>query len=222
MQNDDLASTEANDISEKVYESSSRDHGLTLSMHQPWASLLIAGIKRFEGRKWTTTQYKFPFRLWIASTVHEPQLDEIESLQNEYKQVYQTDSIPFPKSYPISALLGWVDVIAIHTNSEFEQLRNERISYGELIENSESQYVFECSNPHELILKQSISGQHKIWNLSKEMLHSVKSSVKSVDQQWRIKLNKKQIQKQQSNNKQSKQLQQKPLQIQIKTIFAKR
>ena len=28
------------------------DHGLCLSMHQPWASLLIHGIKTDEGRNW--------------------------------------------------------------------------------------------------------------------------------------------------------------------------
>ena len=30
------------------------DHGMCLSMHQPWASLLTAGIKTVEGRPWPT------------------------------------------------------------------------------------------------------------------------------------------------------------------------
>eukprot|EP01043_Picozoa_sp_COSAG02_P020479 COSAG02_NODE_1012_length_15221_cov_33.681524_5_plen_163_part_00 len=31
-----------------------RDSGMCLSMHQPWASLLVAGIKTVEGREWPT------------------------------------------------------------------------------------------------------------------------------------------------------------------------
>ena len=36
-----------------------------ISMHQPWASLLVAGIKTVEGRSWST-KHRGP--LWIAST----------------------------------------------------------------------------------------------------------------------------------------------------------
>lgn len=36
-----------------------------LSMHQPWASLLVHGIKRIEGRDWKTD---FRGRLWIHAT----------------------------------------------------------------------------------------------------------------------------------------------------------
>lgn len=28
------------------------DRGVCLSMHQPWASLLVYGLKRIEGRGW--------------------------------------------------------------------------------------------------------------------------------------------------------------------------
>ena len=39
-----------------------------LSMHQPWASLLVHGIKRIEGRSWKTEHRGW---LWIASTAQE-------------------------------------------------------------------------------------------------------------------------------------------------------
>mmetsp|Transcript_7603 Transcript_7603/g.12780 ORF Transcript_7603/g.12780 Transcript_7603/m.12780 type:complete len:202 (-) Transcript_7603:1266-1871(-) len=45
------------------------DIGLCLSMHQPWASLVVQGIKRFEGREWTN-KYRGP--LWIHSTAKKP------------------------------------------------------------------------------------------------------------------------------------------------------
>lgn len=41
------------------------DQGICMSMHQPWASLVVHGIKQVEGRDWET---KHRGRLWIAST----------------------------------------------------------------------------------------------------------------------------------------------------------
>jgi len=41
------------------------DIGMCLSMHQPWASLLVHGFKRFEGREWT---HKYRGPLWIHAT----------------------------------------------------------------------------------------------------------------------------------------------------------
>lgn len=46
-----------------------------LSMHQPWASLLVYGIKRIEGRNWPTNHRGW---LWIASTAQEPSAASIE------------------------------------------------------------------------------------------------------------------------------------------------
>lgn len=45
------------------------DRGVCLSMHQPWASLLVYGLKRIEGRSWSTDHRG---RLWIAATAQEP------------------------------------------------------------------------------------------------------------------------------------------------------
>ena len=45
------------------------DTGMCLSMHQPWASLLVMGFKRFEGREWT---HKYRGPLWIHATSQKP------------------------------------------------------------------------------------------------------------------------------------------------------
>ena len=45
-----------------------------LSLHQPWASLLVHGIKRVEGRSWQS-DHRGP--LWIAATAKEPEDSEI-------------------------------------------------------------------------------------------------------------------------------------------------
>lgn len=98
-----------------------------MSMHQPWASLLIAGIKKHEGRSWYSSHRG---RLWIASTAKPVDPDELKTLQNFYKKYYNgngcslninskskslltfrsfaDNSIEFPKQYPTASLLGCV------------------------------------------------------------------------------------------------------------------
>lgn len=48
-----------------------------LSMHQPWASLLVYGLKRIEGRAWPTDHTG---SLWIHATSTQPTLKDIEVL----------------------------------------------------------------------------------------------------------------------------------------------
>jgi hypothetical protein len=97
------------------------DTGVCLSMHQPWASLLVAGIKRLEGRSWGTSHRG---RLWIHAAAHEPSPEEIAAVEQDYKTLYHTAAIPFPREYPTSSLLGCVDVVDNLSRSDRLQLRS--------------------------------------------------------------------------------------------------
>lgn len=52
-----------------------------VSKWQPWASLLVHGIKRFEGRVWNSD---FRGRLWIHSATHSLEESEIRELEEKY------------------------------------------------------------------------------------------------------------------------------------------
>lgn len=54
-------------------------------MHQPWASLLVAGIKKHEGRPWYTSHRG---RLWIASTAKPVDVEEVRQLEQFYRSYY--------------------------------------------------------------------------------------------------------------------------------------
>eukprot|EP00438_Fugacium_kawagutii_P003951 Skav236709 [mRNA] locus=scaffold738:364773:375405:- [translate_table: standard] len=112
------------DDREPVQESpygDAEDTGQCLSMHQPWASMLVYGFKRAEGRQWKTDHRG---RLWIHATSKAPDLMEIQALEERYASIYQAAGVPmppFPSSsggYPTSALLGCVDVEACWSQSE--------------------------------------------------------------------------------------------------------
>lgn len=57
-----------------------------ISMHQPWASLLVAGIKKHEGRSWYASHRG---RLWIAATAKPVERDEIEMMEKFYRHHYK-------------------------------------------------------------------------------------------------------------------------------------
>ena len=61
------------------------DDGLCLTMHQPYASLLVAGIKIHEGRTWYSAHRG---RLWIHAASRVTTDDEIKELENFYKTIY--------------------------------------------------------------------------------------------------------------------------------------
>jgi len=130
------------------------DDGMCLSMHQPWASLLIRGIKMHEGRSWYISHRG---RLWIHAAAKEPDQQTISQMEEFYKLRDPNNEIDFPTEYPTSVLLGCVDVIdCLDRTTYLEQYPD-----GE----SDSEYVLICENPQELFFKLPMRGQHKIYKM---------------------------------------------------------
>ncbi|XP_077989088.1 activating signal cointegrator 1-like [Glandiceps talaboti] len=143
------------------------DDGMSLSMHQPWASLLIAGIKIHEGRTWYSPHRG---RLWIAAAAKKPTPQEITELENMHAMMNPDEDFEFPEQYPISCLLGCVDVVDCMSQEQYR----EKFPNGE----SASPYVFICENPQELVVKFPIKGQHKIWKLEPHIHQAAKKGLR--------------------------------------------
>ena len=106
------------------------DNGMCLSMHQPWASLLVHGFKRFEGREWTT-KYRGP--LWIHATSKKPDPMDINELEAKYEEHYALagdDRPPFPVRYPTSAVIGRVDLVDVLPLDEYNDTLPETLREG--------------------------------------------------------------------------------------------
>eukprot|EP00124_Ichthyophonus_hoferi_P001078 Ihof_evm18s49 gene=Ihof_evmTU18s49 len=129
------------------------DAGMCLSMHQPWASLLVAGLKTVEGRVWYTPHRG---RLWIAAAAHVPSVEEIAAVEQQYKLLYKDPNMTFP-DYPTGCLLGAVDVVDCLAREDYLEKFQDKAA-----EESNSPYVFVCERPEMLPVKFSISGDHKI------------------------------------------------------------
>ncbi|XP_066448527.1 activating signal cointegrator 1 [Eleutherodactylus coqui] len=143
------------------------DQGMCLSMHQPWASLLVAGIKRVEGRSWYSAHRG---RLWIAAAAKKPSPQEISELEASYRVLLQK-KVLFPKDYPTQCLLGCVEVVDCLPQDQFNE------QYPALSQESASPFVFVCENPQELLLKFPIKGQHKIWRLDSKIHQGAKKGL---------------------------------------------
>ncbi|TTA54983.1 Activating signal cointegrator 1 [Bagarius yarrelli] len=128
------------------------DGGWCLSMHQPWASLLIRGIKRVEGRTWYTSHRG---RLWIAAAAKRPTPQEIAGVEAMYRQIFKHD-LQFPEEYPTGCLLGCVNVTDCLSQEQFRE------QYPHNGDESASPFVFICTNPQELLVKFPMKGKHKI------------------------------------------------------------
>eukprot|EP00043_Microstomoeca_roanoka_P014564 m.144588 g.144588 ORF g.144588 m.144588 type:complete len:614 (-) comp16045_c2_seq1:107-1948(-) len=144
------------------------DEGLCLSMHQPWASLLVQGIKMHEGRTWYSPHRG---RLWIAAASKQYEEEEIRAIEQQLRDHHGRD-FDFPTEYPTSCLLGFVDVKDVLPQDEYrKQYPNGP---------SAMDFVFICENPHELIVRYPIKGQHKIWKLDKATHAGAKMAVRPV------------------------------------------
>uniref|UniRef100_A0A8P4G5J8 Activating signal cointegrator 1 n=1 Tax=Dicentrarchus labrax TaxID=13489 RepID=A0A8P4G5J8_DICLA len=131
------------------------DGGWCLSMHQPWASLLIRGIKRVEGRTWYTSHRG---RLWIAAAAKTPTPQETAEVEAMYRHIYKKEP-RFPKEYPTGCLLGCVNVTDCLSQEQFRQ------QFPGTCEESSSPFVFICTNPQEMLVKFPMKGKHKIYAL---------------------------------------------------------
>ncbi|XP_078034387.1 activating signal cointegrator 1 [Augochlora pura] len=147
-----VSSATKNVIQDKEYLEMS-DLGVCLSLHQPYASLLVAGIKMHEGRTWYSSHRG---RLWIASTAKQATTDDISNLEHFYR-LQKNDNIIFPESYPPSSLLGCVTVTDVLPQEEYRKV----YPHGE----NDSPYVFICENFQSLQVKFPIQGKHKIYKL---------------------------------------------------------
>eukprot|EP00347_Sterkiella_histriomuscorum_P000979 403373797 len=164
---------------DKDYYKEADDQGMCLSMHQPWASLLVLGFKRFEGREWT---HKYRGPLWIHATSTKPTQELIDQIEGNYKKFYKQigeDLPPFPDRYITSQLIGRLDLVDIISLEEYRDTVPPILQ-----EPTESEYQFVCRNPQFLELPLKMSGQPGIYKMDKALFFGVKDLLIKAPVSW--------------------------------------
>jgi len=167
-------------VEESPYADSD-DTGQCLSMWQPWASLLIYGFKRAEGRSWSS---KHRGRLWIHAASRQPDEMEIQELEAKYASLYESFGVPTPPlpsasgGYPTSALLGCVDVEANWSKDEYQAILDATPSMPP--EENGSEFIFWCLRPRKLAIPIKMGGDNKIWTIPKAQLQAAQRGLQPM------------------------------------------
>ncbi|CAN6308404.1 unnamed protein product [Urochloa humidicola] len=137
-----------------------------LTMHQPWASLLVHGIKRVEGRSWPSP---ITGRLWIHAASKVPDPDTIKAMEDFYREIYAVDGIThinFPQHYPVSCLLGCVQVVGCLRSQELVSW--EHVPQSVRLEGL-TEFCWLCENPQKLVVPFEMRGYQGVYNLERRI-----------------------------------------------------
>lgn len=157
--------------------------GIALSLHQPYASLIVEGFKRAEGRTWLPKLPAEGCALWIHAASKEPDPDLTRDLEQFYANLYADAGLPappLPESYPTSCILGCVDVkaVVVGCDERMEHVASSSASAQRAASNSEwvfldernePEFVILCQRPRRLVVPVRCSGQHKLWRLPSDL-----------------------------------------------------
>ncbi|KAL4339272.1 hypothetical protein GQ457_08G005380 [Hibiscus cannabinus] len=149
-----------------------------LTMHQPWASLLVYGIKRIEGRSWPAP---IRGRLWIHAASKVPDESTIKAMEDFYREIYAVNGITdikFPEHYPVSRLLGCVEVVGCLTCEELVQW--EALPEGVRLE-GQTDFCWLCEKPKKLLVPFEMRGFQRVYNLEKKIYESAVRGLVPVD-----------------------------------------
>ncbi|KFK33934.1 hypothetical protein AALP_AA5G080100 [Arabis alpina] len=137
-----------------------------LTMHQPWASLLVHGIKRIEGRSWPSP---IRGRLWIHAASKVPDEATIKAMEDFYREIYAVDGITdiqFPQHYPVSRLIGCVEVVGCVSCDELQNW--EALPLGVRLE-GQTDFCWLCEQPQKLIIPFEMRGYQGVYNLENKI-----------------------------------------------------
>ncbi|XP_044501567.1 uncharacterized protein LOC123222712 [Mangifera indica] len=149
-----------------------------LTMHQPWASLLVYGIKRIEGRSWPAPVRG---RLWIHAASKVPEEATIKAMEDFYREIYALNGIndlKFPRHYPVSRLLGCVEVVGCVKREEAANW--EVLPEGVRLE-AQTEFCWLCENPQKLLIPFEMRGYQGVYNLEKKIYEAAIRSLTLVE-----------------------------------------
>ncbi|XP_021742158.1 uncharacterized protein LOC110708351 [Chenopodium quinoa] len=133
-----------------------------LTMHQPWASLLVYGIKRIEGRSWPAP---IRGRLWIHAASKVPDVATIKAMEEFYREIYAVDGVTdlkFPEHYPVSRLIGCVEIAGCLRREELASWK--AVPEGVRLE-ALTDFCWLCEQPQKLTDPLKMRGDQGVYNL---------------------------------------------------------
>ncbi|KAI3951238.1 hypothetical protein MKW92_050430 [Papaver armeniacum] len=136
-----------------------------LTMHQPWASLLVYGIKRIEGRSWPSP---IRGRLWIHAAGKVPDQETIKAMEDFYREIYKVngDDVDFLLVWHLIQYSGSIDVVGCLRRNEVECW--QEVPEGVRLE-AQTDFCWLCENPQRLLIPFEMRGFQGVYNLERRI-----------------------------------------------------
>jgi hypothetical protein len=146
-----------------------------LSIGQPWATLIVRGVKPFEARTWST-----PYRGEIAihaSTSIKPWVRDACDTNPLIRKALRKAAIDDLNELRRSAVIGTVVVRDVHRAKEIESELTPGIAAlcGDLYEDD---FLWRLERPKELRLSIPVKGKLNLWTLPESVASQVADGVR--------------------------------------------
>jgi activating signal cointegrator 1 len=155
----------------------SAEHSMrALSIGQPWATLIVRGVKPFEARTWSTS-YRGEIAVHASSSIKGWVREECETNALIRKALKKAAIIDLDE-LPRGAVVGTVVVADVHRAKEIESdltLTIVALCGGDLYEDD---LLWRLERPKELRTPISVKGKLNLWTLPESVVTKVASSVR--------------------------------------------
>ncbi len=143
----------------EVRDQTSEGGGMkALSLWQPWASLIAAGVKRFETRGWPTT-YRGPLAIHASKTIV---LDLTPDLASLCDQTFGTEWAETLPAGRVIAVCDLVDCVSTTMAWQAEKISNIQFLCGYY---APGRFAFELANVRALKSPVPLRGRQKLFNI---------------------------------------------------------
>lgn len=151
------------------HEESSGEEGAgvkAISLHQPWATLLASGVKRYETRSWPT-RHRGPLVIHAGKTWN----DEIlhECLVGPLAAALHAACV-LGSELPLGAFVGVVEVVACKPTYGGIHESGAEWALGDW---SPGRFAWDCQNARRLERPIPARGYQRIWNITDEQLAQI-------------------------------------------------
>ncbi|KAH9324168.1 hypothetical protein KI387_004346, partial [Taxus chinensis] len=119
-------------------------------------------------------------RLWIHAAAKVPDPATIQAMEEFYKEIYRIDGvtdIKFPEHYPVSQLLGCVNIVGCVKCEEL--VCWDELSNGVRME-GQTDFCWLCEDPQKLVVPFEMRGYQGVYNLEKKIFGSAVRGLRPV------------------------------------------
>lgn len=138
-----------------------------LTIQQPWAGLLVLGIKQFETRNWNT-KHRGTLVIHSSAKMTTEGKELLEWLKKDNRDKFFEGSRELTVCTDLGKVIGQVEVVDTVSSNEASGIANTEKMLGDF---GPDRWLWKCENPIVYILPVPAVGKLSIWNWEPEAIN---------------------------------------------------